>query len=85
MSCDARIRPWRHVNETEVVCAVESTEPHRHEGLLLDYAWKGSEQELAWFEEDRRTFRGEFRACGIDGCLLPEFHPGEHMPPEAIS
>jgi hypothetical protein len=79
MSCDAKIRPFRGVNETELTC--DRTISHRvHRGKLYDYAYAGSVQTITWYEQDRRNFTGKFIECPEEGCLLPIRHHGHHVP-----
>lgn len=83
-SCTAKIRPFRPVNETEVVCNRDPVgHSHKHGGEIRDYAYEGSLTTMFWFETDRRTFHGEWPGdCpenspqGIP-CLLPKGHRGD--------
>lgn len=76
MSCDAKIRPFP--NDTEVACE-ESGEHTKHLGVLRDYAYKGSETVMTWFELDRRTYHGDWPgACAAASCSLPRGHNGGH-------
>ena len=76
-ACDAKIRPFRGRNETEVQCEVEKVHSV-HSGIVRDYAWPGSETTISWEEGDRRNFRGEFTECSHLGCTLPAEHWGGH-------
>src|SRR5215471_9923787 len=50
------------VNTMEVTCSLDG--PHtEHTGMVRDYAYPGSETLVSWEEDDRRTFRGEWRRC----------------------
>ena len=75
MNCDARIRPFP---EAEIQC--ERDDAHNeHRGTLHDYAWPGSTTVIDWFNEDRRTFHGDWPgACGEGGCVLPSGHERGH-------
>lgn len=76
LGCDARIRPFRPAGEDEFPC--EKPVHHvaeSHEAIIRDRAYKGSETRLSWADDDRRTFRGEFKPCTIPGCILPAGHP----------
>lgn len=79
-ACDARIRPMRPVNETEVACSRQASGHTLHRGLIRDYAYPGSETIIEWDEADRRNFRGLFVPCGDNDapCLLPHGHHGRH-------
>lgn len=80
MTCDAKIRPFP--DATEVTCERDGERHDEHEGVVRDKAWPGSETRLTWWESDRRTFRGEWRACEPlsyeFGCILPRGHAGRH-------
>lgn len=84
--CDAKIRPFRPVNNIELHCG--STKPaHRiHAAQLRDYSYKGSVTVIQWADADRRTFRGDWAPCpkhrlpsfeGEPACLLPANHHGD--------
>jgi len=77
MTCDAHIRPMP--NDTEISCDVDGEHTH-HKGTLRDYAYPGSATVIGWFEDDRRTFHGEWpgRCVTNDGCVLPLGHRGSH-------
>lgn len=78
MTCDARIRAFIPVNDTEVACDL-SGDHARHKGILRDYAWPGSETVVEWLEDDRRNFHGEWPgSCPSTGCTLPSGHRGNH-------
>lgn len=82
--CDARIRPMRHANETDVECGLPADDHRRHAGVLRDYAYPGSATTVQWMEDDRRTFHGDWPgACielGVDEpCVLPADHRGGHQ------
>jgi hypothetical protein len=80
--CTAKIRPF--TDGTEVHCEDENGAHSRHGGTLRDYAYPGSETVIDWYEEDRRTFRGDWSPCPIavvgvaPACILPSGHHGEH-------
>lgn len=76
MICDARIRSMRPVNDTEIVCD-EVGEHSAHKGALRDYAYPSSVTTVEWFEDDRRTFHGEWPG-DCSGCILPLGHSGNH-------
>ena len=76
--CEAKIRPFRGVNETELRCALGATPHDKHQATLTDYAYKGSSTEMSWLDTDRRTFRGEFTTCDQSTCILPAGHSGNH-------
>lgn len=77
MACDAKIRPFP--GPTELQC--EHNDPHPemvpHEATLRDYAYPGSETVVSWYENDRRTFRGDWAPCS-GTCILPAGHRGNH-------
>lgn len=76
--CDAKIRPFP--NDLELQC--ERLVPHedpatQHMAVLRNYSFPGSETEIVWYEDDRRTFRGEWKSCTTTkGCILPNDHHG---------
>lgn len=75
--CDARIRPFRPINETELGC--ELVRGHvQHASTLRDYAYPGSKTTISWSDTDRRIFRSEFAECPTDRCILPAEHRGAH-------
>lgn len=80
MTCDAKIRPFVPINDTELTC--DAVHPHatdadtEHTATLHDYAFPGSMTVLAWLEADRRTFRGEWTSCPGAGCILAAGHRG---------
>ena len=82
MSCPARIKPFRRINEVEIKC--ELTGWHDpHSGTIRDYAYKGSATVITWFDSDRRTYDNEWPGdCnGNEGqCVLPLGHLGRHNP-----
>lgn len=86
MRCDAKIRPMRPVNEVELQCEINAEHPcTTHEAIIKDYAYPGSQTVLAWYEDDRRNFRGEWAPCHLlDGthnlCTLPAAHHGACAP-----
>lgn len=81
--CDAAMRPFP--DDTEVRChgLVHLGE---HEAILRDYAYPGSQTKISWFEDDRRTFHGEWPGpCeklsdGAPPCTLPAGHRGNCAP-----
>lgn len=76
--CDAKIRPFP--NPTELTCERDDPPHAEHHATLRDYAYPGSATVMTWFEDDRRTFRGEWAPCaGIALCVLPAGHRGEHV------
>jgi hypothetical protein len=78
--CDARIRPFRPVNNVELICEKEG-EHQEHSAVLRDYAYPGSQTWLNWYENDRRTFHGEWPGhCHLPSCILPVNHGGGHAP-----
>jgi hypothetical protein len=79
--CDARIRPFRPINDTEVACELDG-DHDQHQGTIRDYAYPGSATVTNWLEDDRRTFHGEWPGdCpGLAGmCSLPVGHRGSHV------
>lgn len=74
--CTAKIRPFP--NDTEVQCEKPKHTDSKHESVLRDYAYPGSETVLAWMETDRRNFRGDWRPCLFPTCILPANHRGDH-------
>jgi hypothetical protein len=76
VNCDAKIRPFP--SDTELTC-IETVAGHdQHIGVAWDMAYPGSATEITWFEDDRRNFRGEYRPCPEQGCVLPGGHPRDH-------
>lgn len=74
MTCDAKMRPFNPVNDTEVQCELVHTDG-KHQGTIRDYAYPGSATTVAWMEDDRRTFRGTWTDCTrTPGCILPGGH-----------
>lgn len=75
MTCDAKIRPFG--DSTELQCNKLGSPGHfEHQAVLHDYAYAGSRTTLAWMDDDRRTFRGEWEPClKSRGCVLPNDHP----------
>lgn len=80
MSCDAAMRPFRPVNDTEVHCDSPMPCATTHRGTLRDYAYPGSATVIEWIENDRRTFHGDWPGGCIDdaSCILPLGHEGNH-------
>lgn len=84
MECPAKIRPFSG-NEIELVCESQHEQfLDQHFGILRDYAYKGSQTIISWYEDDRRTYRGEWPGvCGKSTnifdtgrtCQLPKNHP----------
>jgi DNA-binding sugar fermentation-stimulating protein len=77
--CDARIRPFRPVNQVELTCEVDD-DHLEHSGTIHDYAYPGSKTVLHWYENDRRTFHGEWPGDCPEDCILPMGHRGGHAP-----
>lgn len=80
-ACQAKIRPFRPVNEVELQCSLGAG-IHPHEAVLRNYAYKGSETRITWADSDRRNFEGEFAPCGVETpgrtpCILPALHRDE--------
>jgi hypothetical protein len=89
MRCDAKIRPFWPVNDTELQCEVAVIERLRggtaehhfeHWAVIRDHAFPGSRTEITWQEYDRRTFHGDWVPCLTSSvkCMLPAEHPGGH-------
>lgn len=76
MTCEAKIRPFP--NPTEVRCELPDDGHAKHQATLRDYAYPGSATTMDWFEDDRRTFRGEWTHCDESTCILPAGHQGRH-------
>jgi hypothetical protein len=75
--CNARIIPFP--GQGVIDCELDDDEHTSHRGFIRDRAYPGSVTALHWMETDRRTFRGEWRACdGRWGCILPAGHGGAH-------
>jgi len=75
--CDAKIRPM--TDGTEIECGFGASDHPEHQGVLKDYAWPGSTTIITWLDDDRRTYRGEWRPCDnadAPGCILPAGHRG---------
>lgn len=80
MTCAAKIRPFRPVNDTEISCEVEGDHGHFHVGTINDYAYPGSQTILKWAVDDRRAFHGDFQPCEDQvGCILPHDHRDDHV------
>lgn len=77
MTCDARIRMFRPVNDTELHCEQDDGYHQEHFAFLRDYAYPGSQTTVTWLDDDRRTFRGEWPG-DCPNCILPSGHRGEH-------
>lgn len=83
MACDAKIRPFP--NDSVVVCELNDHADNHgaHRGVLRDYAYPGSETFITWFEDDRRTYHGEWpgacTSCGAHEARLPRGHAGRHV------
>jgi hypothetical protein len=77
MRCTAKIRPFPHPSD-EFQCERDEHKDDQHSVTLRDYAYKGSESKLAWYESDRRTFRGDWMECPQTACILPAGHRGSH-------
>lgn len=81
MTCNARIRPFRMINDVEVRCEKDVNHGGTtHSGVLRDYAHSGSETQVTWYETDRRLFYSDWPgACNagiLEGCVLPRRHQG---------
>lgn len=78
MTCDAAMRPFRPINDTEIRCELSDYHDEPHRGVLRDYAGPGSETEMVWMDGDRRMFHGDWPGdCEAD-CILPADHDGRH-------
>jgi hypothetical protein len=77
--CDARIRPFRPVNDTEVLCEQDGYHL-THLAVLRDYAWPGSQTIISWMDDDRRTFHSDWPGDCPEDCILPTGHKGGHAP-----
>ena len=82
-ACDASMRPFRPVNDTEIRCDLDAVHIGEHRATLRDYAYPGSTTVIGWHDADRRTFRGEWPgACDATTpagpCILPDGHNGNH-------
>lgn len=76
-NCTAKIRPFP--NDTEIRCERKDPPHDRHESVIRDYAYPGSETKLTWDEWDQRNFHGEWSRCPWPtGCILPGTHIGSH-------
>lgn len=70
----------------DVSCVLEGDDHYEHlgeTGLKVG----GKPQTITWFDDDRRTFTGEFRPChlldessGPKPCVLPGGHRGRCAP-----
>lgn len=77
--CDAKLRPFRPINETELACGNGLEEHTTHSSTLKDYAFPGSRTIMSWHEDDRRNFHGEWPGdCESKDCILPLNHRGIH-------
>lgn len=76
MSCDAKIRPFP--GDTGLACSRGAHGDDRHEGVIRNAAYPGSETRITWYESDRRNYHGEWPgACEpLVGCVLPNGHAG---------
>lgn len=90
-TCDARIRPFAHINpDVEVACDRPEPAGHtQHAGTLRDYAYPGSATRITWLDDDRRSYVGSWPGpCGrptergqLSGpCTLPAGHPRKCNP-----
>ena len=79
-TCPAKIRPFNPRDPLEVQCERGAhAATMTHEGVIRDYAYKGSETKLSWDGGDRRNFFGKFQPCGFQKlCTLPLKHRGNH-------
>lgn len=75
--CTAQMFPFP--TSPLIQCEREPHADETHEGALRDYAYPGSVTRVTWLDSDRRTFRGEWRRCGLS-CILPAGHRGNHEP-----
>lgn len=75
-ACDAKIRPFP--DDTELACECTAADHTEHHSTLRDYAYPGSATSIHWQDEDRRTFRGDWRSCVATDCILPADHRGSH-------
>lgn len=80
LTCNAKIRPFRPMNEIELACDLGESHSRHHGATLRDYAYPGSETRITWADTDRRNFRGLFVPCGDNDapCILPWKHGGRH-------
>lgn len=81
--CNAKIRPFPTRSLIEVACEVNhdpalEVEGLEHRAILRDHAFAGSRTEITWFEQDRRTYRGDYLGPCTNalGCVLPAGHRG---------
>lgn len=76
--CPARMRPFPNSVELHCERAPHLPDDHTHEAVLRDYAYPGSRTTITWYDEDRRTFTGDWIECPHRGCTLPANHRGDH-------
>jgi hypothetical protein len=76
--CDAKLRPFRPLNDTEIECGLTDRSHTHHKATLKNYAYEGSQTEIQWAESDRRNFRGTWAPCLDSRCFLPLQHRGTH-------
>ncbi len=75
--CTAKIRPFP--DDTELTCFLdEHGVDMKHWAILKDYAGPNTSSDIYWFEDDRRTFRGDWIRCPHEICTLPKEHSGHH-------
>lgn len=76
--CPARMRPFP--NTLELRCERDAHLPgdRTHEAVLRDYAYPGSRTTVTWYDDDRRTYTGDWIECPHRGCTLPANHRGDH-------
>ncbi len=74
--CRARIRPFP--DDTELLCEVPMGHDGGHHYVLRDRAGPGSATVITWYDDDRRTFYGDWLSCPDPGCVLPLYHHGDH-------
>lgn len=79
--CEAKIRPYRPINDNEVQCTLVEVTHVRHAGLLTDFAdpESGSSPTVKWNNTDRRIFYGEWpgQCLSSPECPFPNGHHGQ--------
>ncbi len=75
--CTAKIRPFP--DDTELTCFLNEHESEtKHVANVKKHPNAERSTDIYWFEEDRRTFRGDWVLCPNKTCILPSGHRGNH-------
>jgi hypothetical protein len=75
--CEAKIRPFPDYKE--LTCFLNEHKPEiKHVANIKNPERPSYSTDIYWYEEDRRTFRGDWIVCDFESCILPGGHHGEH-------